>query len=195
MLEIIIAKILTLIYNPRMIEHEQGLARVAEAKSEKRPSLVNTALLTGAWYVGTDIVTGVLEKYTHIQMGTGMSERELAESFGNPRHYLTHSVIAAPAGEEIVFRKIPQIVLRSKADSPLYAIATSAIFAGLHNVKTDGKIGFETKKIPLLVFSDGLLFWYLSKKRGIAHAMVAHATTNALVFAQNYLNEKMRKKK
>lgn len=177
-----------------MREHEQ-VTSLAEGRKERRPSLINTALLTGAWYIGTDLLNGLIVRHTPIQDGCGMSEREREALINKPRLYFMEAIVAAPILEETVFRKIPDLLLRRKADNPLSAVATSAIFAGVHNIKTDGTGGYETKKVPLQEFTDGLLYWYMYKKRGILHSMVAHATSNALVFVDNHLYKKMPGKK
>lgn len=171
-------------------EREQGLTGLAEVRKERKPSIINTALLTGVLYIGTDLFVSVLEKHTPIRTGTGASEREIEDSFHDYRWYLTQAIVAAPILEETFFRKIPQIVLKRKADNLLSAVTTSAVFAGLHNVKNKGKGGYETKKIPLHQFAGGLLFWYLSRNRGISHSMIAHAATNSLAFAHHHLDEK-----
>lgn len=178
-----------------MREHEWGVNGSAEVRKERKSSLINTALLTCVWYVGSDLLNNLIIRHTPIEDGCGMSENERRELFNKPRTYLMEAIVAAPILEETVFRKIPDLLLRRKADNPLSAVATSAIFAGVHNIKTDGTGGYETKKVPLQEFTDGLLYWYMYKKRGILHSMVAHATSNALVFADNHLYKKMPRKK
>lgn len=158
-----------------------------QSEISKEPSLTDTAiesaLFTLAKIVSTPIVKGL-----KIPVGNaGFDQKKLKEFMEKP-FYQSLLLVggAVPLIEEAIFRALPQLIVRNGSKDSVWEIGVpvSAIFALVHNFKTDeatGKSVFATDKIPLYQFIGGLFFWKMMREKGFPHAVLAHSTVNSSV--------------
>lgn len=105
--------------------------------------------------------------------------------------------VIAPIIEEVLFRFIPSMILDSRVydqdNCPdevvaggtepfefsgkelLYGLVSSLIFGAAHNITSKG---INTKTIPASQTADGLVYWFLMRRFGIASSVAAHAAFN-----------------
>lgn len=79
------------------------------------------------------------------------------------------TTIIGPFLEEMVFRYLPA---RLVGTNWTVGALSTAVFTVAH-------LGPQ-KEIPVTAFTGGLFFWYLMRKRGLDHSIIAHASQNSL---------------
>lgn len=99
--------------------------------------------------------------------------------------------------EEIIFRHIPGNFAENKDQiNWRLGLATSIIFALTHQLEakeTDGNIKFTLTRneIPLYQFISGIFLWYIARKRGNDHSVVAHQTIDETILTVGIVLDKI----
>lgn len=121
----------------------------------------------------------------------------------NKLNTLFSLVVVAPVAEETIFRGIPAIGGGTDSLMPFRGIASTYAFGKVHQLKADKKepdaseklaarilneepkeksdIKLDPNKVPVPQYALGAYLWMVARRKGIAHSIVAHATTNAVV--------------
>lgn len=128
----------------------------------------------------TVVVLGVvlglvwISELVGVNIGNAGMEAAFAVLIKTPIISAVIIVIIAPVIEELVFRS-PAYFLRKVSTGWYWGIGAliSALFAMAHGMAI----------IPLPQFISGLFFWYLVRKRGLKHSIIAHASNNAIACA------------
>ncbi len=122
-----------------------------------------------------------------LDFGNGHMQRHMEKAVEHPIWAAAHSTIYAPVAEELIFRQaIPSITKRKlniKEDtiaSQMVDYATVVGFAAAHIGNPLSKKGRDNLAIPLSPLIGSIHYSSLTKRRGVRHAMVAHAANNAL---------------
>lgn len=155
---------------------------VISAQTE-HPYLATVAETTATWAVRRG-ARSLAESATGLGFGHGWHESELGKRFARPTIAVASALILAPLAEEAAFRKLPSEMLDQRGKvglQPLAGYAAATIFAV-------GHAGRES--IPASQFIGGLNYWRLMRSRGMSHAVLAHATHNALCLGASYLSRK-----
>ncbi len=149
-------------------------------------------------FIGSGLLQTALERYSGKKFGNANADEFTRRSQASPISFALLGSVISPIIEEISFRLYPALILDDKENDTSsrvieeisadikwkIGLTTSVLFALAHNIKQtpDGKLTFG-EHIPLGLFLKGLYYWYLMRKRGVDHSIVAHVTNNATVWA------------
>ena len=106
----------------------------------------------------------------------------------SPIETTIEAAVIMPILEELFFRQLPQYALKKSDERDAaqgknkslrmdVGIPLSAIFATGHNFTSKG---FSTDYIPLPQFTGALFYWYLIRRRGLNHSILAHVEQNTI---------------
>lgn len=164
-----------------------------QQSTNQEPSLLGTAAEAAIFTAGNSVVHTVVE--TIGLPITRRSEKNKQQIREKPAQALVEAVAIAPPIEEAICRLVPNLLLNDNSSSNRWevGIPTSLAFAYLHNFQDNekpGKYKFISDKFPLSQFLAGGYFWRTIRQRDYKHAVVAHATVNAvIIFTRRLLYE------
>ncbi len=144
-----------------------------------------TVLESAAVWAGRQATAAVVQRATGVRLGHGWHNSRLGKRFNKPAVAVATGLVLAPVLEELVVRKIPSDVLDkqgSNGSQKAVGTAVAAVFAVGHAGK---------EAIPVPQFIGGLNYWRLMRHRGYKHAVVAHATQNALSLAKSAMQMRL----
>lgn len=116
--------------------------------------------------------------------------------------------VVAPIAEEAIFRYLPVRQQDGKLH-PVRGIISTYIFGKLHQFYEYERerpalptvreaimpdLAYNRHRIPVQQYVGGALYWMLARRRGVSHAMTAHATVNTLASADILLNNARKKR-
>lgn len=137
-----------------------------------------------------------------LDLPTEPNKEQLDKYLDSIPSVIAKGVVLAPLLEELIYRVAPSAYAWEDEGKMRWdiGIPSAAIFALVHNLKTDKEIEtsddnrdqgskdipvqFE-KAVPVSQFMGGLFYWYLMRKRGYSHAVLAHSIHNSAVGALN----------
>jgi hypothetical protein len=151
----------------------------------ERHPYVSTVIETAAVWTGRQAVRSVVARITGTNLGNGWQGSRLGDVFDKKAvaKVLT-SVVVSPVVEELILRKTPSDYLDRKGQEGLrgrQGVAAAALFAAGHA----GPVG--SNALPLPQFIGGLNYWRLQRMKGYKHAVLSHATQNAMTMAADYM--------
>ena len=164
----------------------QGRKETAKTKQHnKEYSYKETAIEQSLMIVAECIAETIFEKLKIEYGNHTLSEEELIEYFRDkPIEGLLQAGALGPVIEEALFRALPSRIFTNKKDKRHkweIGIPTSLLFAFAHNMRRKdlGKLEF-VKSVPIAQFMAGLFWWYLMRKKGYSHAVMAHSINNTI---------------
>ena len=172
-------------------------SRMAKKAPEYGVTAAQATVLMLAEHVALPLLDAVTRNYG-IRLINYQNDQEAFELIDkHPVLGTALATVIAPALEELIFRQaLPAGLgtilksLRPNDEGDInwkVGIPVTALFALVHDFGTEGegdeeRPSFQKDLIPLGQFVTGLALWVLKRKKGIDHAIVAHATFNATYF-------------
>lgn len=156
-------------------------------KLDTSDKYLDTALEQGLVMIAKTISTTVMNRLEIENGNKSLTDEDLVKYLKDkPLEGLLKITVLGPVFEEMIYRFFPDAFIgaNNKSLSWDVGIPTSLIFALAHNHYVDevGDLKFA-KSIPLTEFMGGLFYWYLMRKKGFDHAVLAHTINNAVAFS------------
>jgi hypothetical protein len=127
--------------------------------------------------------------------GRGVSREEINQLASLDLNRVLLSCLVYPMNETVLFQFFPSLEIdQTDKTKPLHergklhmgvGAVSSLLFAAMHNFAQSkpgsaSPITLKTDSLPLPQFANGLFFWYLTRKRGVSHALLSHMEMNSI---------------
>jgi membrane protease YdiL (CAAX protease family) len=160
-----------------------SLKQIDNPTPEYSETLSQTAFFTAIEFFSLKIL-----KNSGLEKVGNSSDKEIERMLNDsPVEIFIKGCVVAPIFEEMLFRGIPSEILKEAEGGDNkeirwdVGIPLSIVFAGIHNFNKDG---FDLKYLPLNQFLGGCFMWYLVRKRGLSHSILAHSSHNVIAFTE-----------